>query len=187
MRLERLEAWRLPLLAMGAVVVALGVVGLILLLGRAPGTSEGSPTPTAHATPSVEASVSPEQEVETAVRAFFDAFAEARQTGDATLIEPYVNGTDSSAYLTAAGFLNGQTAVGKASIITVNELSDFEVSIDEDAATVEFAYQFGGYDIDLETGEPLESPQLLEPRAVRADVVRVGGRWLLDRYEGITP
>lgn len=185
MRLERLEAWRLPLLAMGAVVVALGVVGLILLLGRAPGTSEGSPTPTAPATPSTQATAAPEEEVEAAVRAFFDAFAEARQTGDATRIEPYVNGTDSSAYLTAAGFLNGQTAVGKASIITVNDLSDFEITIDRDRAEVEFDHTIGGYDIDLESRAPLESPVMLPIQRKAAELVYVDDGWLVDRFEDV--
>ena len=61
------------------------------------------------------------------MRAFFEAFAEARETNDPSVIEPFVNGTDSSAYLTAAGFLLGQQEVGKASVVTVNELTNFDV------------------------------------------------------------
>lgn len=185
MSLDRLGRWRLPALTIGAMVVALSVVGMILLLGRAGGLGDASPSPTASTTitESPGSSASPEEEAEAAVRAFFDALAAARENGDAALVEPFVNGTDSSAYLTAAGFLDGQTAVGKASIITLNELDDFDVLAVGDTATVEFTYRTGGYDIDLESGEPLESPQVLEQRRVRADVVRVDGRWLLDRYE----
>src|SRR5690606_24856088 len=99
------------------------VVVAILLLGRAPTVVDGSPSPSASRP--AGASPSPDGTPEAAVRAFFAAFAEARETDDPALIEPYVNGTDSSAYQTAAGFLLGQREVGKASVVTVQELSDF--------------------------------------------------------------
>jgi len=185
MSLDRLGAWRLPVVAFGAIVVALGVVGLILLLGRTLGPNHGSPMPSTSSTPAPSASVSAEQEVEAAVRAFFDAFADARENGDTTLVEPYVNGTDSSAYLTAAGFLNGQTGVGKASIITVNELTDFVITIDGDRAEAEFDHQIGGYDIDAESGQPLESPMTLPIQRKVAELVRRGDAWLMDRFEDV--
>ena len=55
----------------------------------------------------------------------------------------------------------------------------------DDSVVVEFKYVAGGYDIDLETGEPLESPETLEPSRVRAEVVRVDDLWLLDSYEEV--
>jgi hypothetical protein len=183
MTLDRLGPWRLPVIAVLAVLLALVVAVGILLVGNAPGVLNGSPTPSALS--STGPSESPGDTPESAVRAFFEAFAEARETDDPALIEPYVNGTDSSAYQTAAAFLEGQEAVGKASITTVQELTDFRVTVNGDSAVVEFTYLAGGYDIDLDTGEPLESPEVLDPSHVRAEVLRVDGRWLLDCYEEV--
>ena len=119
------------------------------------------------------------------MRTFFNAFAEARETDDPALIEPFVNGTDSSAYQTAAGFLLGQQEVGKASVVTVNELSNFDVSLDGIEATVLFDHRLGGYDIDLESGEPVESPTVLESRRKQAVVVLIDGVWLVDSFENL--
>lgn len=185
MTLDRLGSWRLPVIALASLVVALVVVGLILLLGQTPGPPDGTPStkPTTESTPSA----SDESTPESAVRAFFDAFVEARESADPDLIEPLVNGTDSSAYQTAAGFLLGQREVGKGSITTVQELSEFDVTVTGSRAIVEFTYLAGGYDIALETGEPLESPSVLDPSRVRAEVVRIDGEWLLDSYEESNP
>lgn len=182
MTLDRLGRWRLPVVAAGALALALAAVALILLPGRL-GAPETSPTPTetTQQSPTEGAGETPEA----AVRAFFDAFAQARETSDPSVIEPFVNGTDSSAHLTAAAFLQGQAEQGKGSITTVQELTDFDVTHDGDRAVVEFTYVAGGYDIDLESGEPLESPEVLEPSRVRAELVRVDGRWLLDSYEEV--
>jgi len=184
MTLDRFVRWRLPVLAGLSMVVALGVVIAILLLGKAPTAFDGSPSPQPSA-PSTSSSAALGSTPEAAVRAFFDAFADAGETNDPEILEPFVSGTDSSAYQTAAGFLGGQQAAGKASITTVNELSDFEVSIAGDRATVLFTYRAGGYDIDLETGRPLESPVILPTERVEAITVRVDGRWLLDSYEAV--
>ena len=119
------------------------------------------------------------------MRAFFEAFAEARETDDPALIEPFVNGTDSSAYQTAAGFLMGQREVGRASFVTVNELSNFDVRSNDGEATVLFDHRLGGYDIDLESGEPVESPTVLETRRKQAVVVLVDGVWLVDSFENL--
>jgi hypothetical protein len=183
MTLDRLGRRRLPVIAVLAVLLALTVTVGILLIGNAPGVLNGTPTPSASssAVPSDGLGDTPES----AVRAFFEAFAEARETDDPSLIEPLVNGTDSSAYQTAAAFLEGQKAVGKASITTVQELTDFRVTLNGGSAVVEFTYHAGGYDIDLDTHEPLESPEVLDPSRVRAEVVRVEGRWLLDSYEEV--
>jgi len=182
MTLDRLGRWRLPAVAVGALTLALAVVAVVLLPGRL-GAPDMSPTPTETALPS--ATEGAEDSPEAAVRAFFDAFAVAGETNDPSIIEPLVTGTDSSAYQTASAFLRGQDEVGKASITTVNELSDFEVTIDGDQATVEFTYVAGGYDIDAETGEPLESPVVLPAERVRVVVLMHDDRWLVDSYEAV--
>ena len=184
MTLDRLGRWRLPAIAALSLIIALAVVVVILLLGQAPTVIDGSPTPSA--SQPTDASPPPDDTPEAAVRAFFEAFAEARETDDPALIEPFVNGTESSAYQTAAGFLLGQQEVGKASVTTVQELSDFDVEVDGTRAIVEFTYVAGGYDIDLESGEPLESPSILEPSRVRAELVRVNEMWQLDAYEEVS-
>jgi hypothetical protein len=183
MTLERLGPWRLPVLAGLSVAIALALVGLILLLGRAPTAVDGSPSPSP--TEAHTPRPSPDDGPEAAVRAFFEAFAEARETGDPELIEPYANGTRSSAYQTAAGFLGGQSAVGKASIVTVNELTNFEVDERGDRAVVYFDHRLGGYDIDLETGEPLETPVVLPVQRKMVELVRVEGSWLVDSFENV--
>jgi hypothetical protein len=178
---DRLGRWQMPVIAALAVLVALAVAAGILLVGGIPDAVDTSPTASVSASPS--ASESPGDSPESGVRAFFGAFAEARETSDPSIIEPYVNGTDSSAYLTAAAFLEGQAGQGKGSITTVQELTNFDVTVSGGTAVVEFTYVAGGYDIDLETREPLESPEILDPSRVRADVLQTDGRWLLDSYE----
>lgn len=183
MTLDRLGRWRLPTVAGLSLLVALAVVAVILLLGRAPMVVDGSPTPSAS---EPDGSSPPTDDTpEAAVRAFFNAFARAGETNDPSIIEPYVNGIDSSAYQTAAGFLLGQQEAGKASVTTINELSDFQVSAEGPRATVEFTYRAGGYDIDPKTGDPLESPVELPAQRVRAELISVDGQWLLDEYEAI--
>lgn len=182
MILDRLGRWRLAVLVVAALALALAVVAVILLVGRI-GTPDTSPSPTA----AVQASPTggPADTPDAAVRDFFEAFAQAGETNDPSIIEPFVTGTDSSAYQTASAFLRGQEEVGKASITTVSELSDFEVTMDGDQATVEFTYVAGGYDIDAETGEPLESPVVLPSERVRVVVVMQDDRWLVDSYEAV--
>lgn len=182
MSLDRLGPWRLPVIAVAALALALAVVAVILLPGR---LSEPDASPSAFATPASSPTAGPGDTPESAVRNFFEAFAEAGETNDPSIIEPFVTGADSSAHLTASAFLRGQEEVGKASITTVNELSDFEVTIEGDRATVEFTYVAGGYDIDAETGEPLESPVVLPPERVRVVVLFRDDRWLVDSYEAV--
>ncbi len=184
MTLDRLGHWRLPVLAAQSILIALGLVVAILLLGRAPSALDGSPSPRPSAS-AASSSATPGLTPESAVRAFYEAFSQARETDGPSIVEPYVNGTDSSAYLTAAGFLEGQRGVGKASVVTVLELSDFQVTIGGTRATVRFTLREGGYDIDLKTGEPLETPMVLPEKRVEAELVLVGGTWLVDGYGAI--
>lgn len=182
MTLDRLGRWRLPLVAVAALALALAVVAVILL----PGTllaPDSSPTPDASRMAS--ATPDPGDTPEAAVRAFFEAFAEARETGDPSAIKPLVSGPDSSAYLSVEAFLRGQTEQGKASIVTVNVLSNFEVEQDGDRAVVVFDHRTGGYDIDLDTGAPLESPVSLPVQRKRVELVRIEGAWLVDSFENV--
>jgi hypothetical protein len=183
MTLDRLGRWRLPVIAVVAVLLALAVTVGILLVGNAPGVLNGTPTPSASS--SAVGSGVPGDTPESAVRAFFEAFAEARETDDPALIKPYVNGTESSAYLTVAAFLEGQAGQGKASVVTVNELINFDVDEHDDRAVVSFDHRLGGYDIDVDSGEPVETPVVLPTQRKMADLVWVDGRWLVDSFEDV--
>ena len=89
------------------------------------------------------------------------AFSKARKTNDPSLVEPYVTSKESSAYLTAAGFLGGAQGVNRASIVTVDRLDNMTSQVSGDTATVDFDYTEGGYDINPSTGAALESPTVL--------------------------
>jgi len=169
----------LVILATGVVVLLL-VAGGVLLLGQI----GPSPTPTTSLSPSATASPSVDTSTpEGAVTAFFAALKEARRTDDPALIRPYVTGEQSSAYLSVEGFLLGQKAVKKASVLTVQQVENIRVATSGDSATVHLVYTEGGYDISLDTGEPLESPNVLAPRDVTMELRRVDGRWLVESYE----
>jgi hypothetical protein len=182
MTVDRLGRWRLPAMGLAALLLAIAVVAVILLLGRV-GAPDASPSPTTTAEPSVTGS--PGDTPEAAVRAFFEAFAEARETSDPSVIEPFVNGTGSSAYLTASAFLQGQAEQGQGSIVTVNELTNFVVDQQDDTATVVFDHRLGGYDVELDTGEPLETPVVLPVQRKQVELVLVDGTWLVDSFEDV--
>lgn len=174
------ERYRLPLVALASLVVAVLVVGAILLVGGSPQPSRTpSPMP---ASPS-PSPTDPGSTPESATRAFFEAFSEARTTDDPRLIEHLVTSKQSSAYLSVSGFLEGQKAVGKASITTVQRIENVDIQRSGVTATVTFDYTEGGYDIALDTGEPLESPVVLPMARVVVELQQVDGRWLVDRYE----
>jgi hypothetical protein len=174
------ERYRLPLAAATSLIVVVVVGGAILLLNRPGPSPVVSPTPTAVVSPSLDLTTP-----EGAVRAFFDALGSARRTDDASLLEGLVTSKDSSAYLTAAGFLDGQRAVGKASVLTENDITDVSVVVTGTQATVTFRHRQVGYDIDLKTGQPRESPTALPLASVQAVVVQSGGRWLVDSFENV--
>ena len=168
------------------VILATGVVVLLLVAGGVllVGWLGPSPSPSTSLPPSATASTSADPSTpEGAVGAFFAALKEARRTDDPALIRPYVTGEQSSAYLSVQGFLLGQKAVNKASVLTVQQIDNVSVQETGDAATVRLIYTEGGYDISLDTGEPLESPNVLAPRDVTMELRRVDGRWLVESYE----
>lgn len=173
--------YRFPIAILASVVVVALIFVGVRFLGQPGSSNTPTPTATSSSSPFPGAGDTPES----AVRAFFRAFAKAGETNDPSTIEPFVNGTASSAYLTASAFLRGQDEVGKASITTVSELSDVDVDVDRDQATVEFTYVAGGYDIDAATGKPLESPVVLPAERVRAVVVLEDDQWLVDSYEAV--
>ena len=174
--------YRMPILAVTALVLALLVVGGILLVGRI-GVQEASPHPSSSAP--VASATDPLSTPEGAVRAFFEALGSARRTDDASVLEGLVTNKSSSAYLTAAGFLDGQRAVGKGSVLTANEITDVRVVVDGAQATVTFRHRQVGYDIDLNTGQPRESPTALPVTNVKAVLSQSGGRWLMDSFENV--
>jgi hypothetical protein len=117
------------------------------------------------------------------VRAFFDAYSDARLTDDPSIVLPLTTGEESSAYRSAEAFLLGQKEVAKASVTTVLHIENVSTSIDGDQAMVAFDFTEGGYDISLDTGEPLESPEVLPTTRVTAELVLTDGKWLVDSYE----
>jgi hypothetical protein len=179
------ERYRLPIAILVSVALVGLVIGVVSLL--ADGRSSPMPPPTATPTPQLTPGVTaePTGSPESAVRAFFDAVARARRTGDPTEVAPFVTSVTSAAYLTIEGFLGGQTAVGKASVLTRNEISDVLVEVLDGDAVVTFRHSVEGYDIDLETGEPLESPTALPDVIVRAEARLIDGRWLVERFEEV--
>lgn len=175
----------LPVLAGAAVAIGLLVVVGILLLGQlgAPGaTSAPTAEPTAGTTPDATAA-GPASTPEDAVRAFFAAYAVARRTGDAAPVADLVTGPESSAHLSVMGFIEGQKAAEKASIVTVQELDNVEAIIDGASATVTLDLTEGGYDIRLADASPLESAQVLAPSKVTVHLVLVDGRWIVESFE----
>ncbi len=186
------ERYQLPLVIGTSVLVVLLVVGAVLVSGRLapeplPSTAAPSVATPPTASPFTTGSSSvPADTPEAAVRAFFDAYAKARRTDDPTLIRPHVTNERSSAYQSVEGFLLGQKEAGKASILTVQRLEDISVDSGPSTAVVHLSYTEGGYDISLETGEPLESPGVLAPRAVTLELRLSDGRWLVDRYDAAT-
>jgi hypothetical protein len=175
---------RTPVLALAAVALGLLVVGGILLAGRI-GIPDATPTPAVTPSPpaSALASTDPRSTPEGAVRAFFAALKEARRTDDAAAVRPYVTGEQSSAYLSVQGFVGGQKAANKASVLTIQQLDNIRVQTTGDTATVQLVYTEGGYDIRLDSGAPMESPGTLAPRNVTMVLRQVDGRWLVDSYE----
>ena len=177
--MNRLPArYQLPLVA-GVSLVVLLVVGAVLLASRiwpapTPSIQPSSASPSATVDPSTP---------EGAVRAFFAAYSQARQTDDPALVRPFVTSDTSDAYRSVKGFLDGQREVGKASITTVERIESITVQVDGTTATVTFTYTEGGYDIDLETGQALESPVVLPAQRVTVQLEQRGGSWLVDRYE----
>jgi hypothetical protein len=171
--------YQVPLVIAVSLAVLLLVAGGVLLTSRL--TPSPSPTTPGSGSPSASPSTGPGTP-ESAVRAFFEAYAQARRTDDPLVVLPLTTGVDSDAYRSAEAFLRGQRESGKASIITQLEITNVAVGEQGDRATVGFDYVQGGYDIDLHTGEPLESPVILPLERVSAVVVRRGDIWLVESY-----
>ena len=172
------ERHRLPLAAATSLVVVVVLGGAILLLNRPGTTPVTSPSATAVVSPNLDLTTP-----EGAVRAFFEAYAQAGKTDDPSIVMPFVTSKDSSAYLSVAAFLKGQKESGKASVTTVLRLENVQVQQAGSTATVSFDYVEGGYNIDPKTGQPLETPVVLPTTKVTAVVRQVGGNWLVDSYQ----
>ena len=170
--------YRLPVAILASLAVVVVVLVAVIVAGG--GGPTASPTPSSSI--SASASTDPTSTPEGAVRAFFDAFSAARRTDDPTGLRPFVTGSTSSAYLSVQGFLEGQKAVKKASIVTVQRLDNLTTTINGESATVTFDYTEGGYDIDLASGSALESPQVLSAYQVTVTLNSSGSHWLVDAY-----
>lgn len=169
--------YRLPIAILASLAVVGAVFVVVLLAGG--GVPKASPTPTAPASASIDPTSTPEG----AVRAFFEAFGRARQSDDPTLALPFVTSDKADAYLSISAFLQGQKDKGKGSVLTVQRIDNLAVQGSSSTeATVTFDYVEGGYDVDLKTGKPLESPNVLPAYHVTAIVKKVDARWLLDSY-----
>lgn len=174
------ENRRLPLLVAVAAAVALIVVALVVVL---PGLVSG-PGPTSPARESGTPSATPDVSTpEGATRAFFEAVTTARRTDDAAVVLPHTTGPDSSAFLTIDGFVRGQREAGKASVLTRNEVASPATTIDGSNATVTFTNRVEGYDVDIDTGQPLESPSVLPDRTVTVELRNVDGTWFVQSFE----
>ncbi len=172
--------YRLPIAILASLAVVAVVFVVVLIANGGSANLIASPSASASASASTDPGATPEG----AVRAFFEAYAKAGQTDDPAGIEPFVTGKTSSAYLSAAGFLEGQKEKGKASVTTVLRLDNMTTSASTaGAATVTFDYTEGGYNIDPATGSPLESPIVLPATKVAVTVRQLGGRWLVDAYQ----
>lgn len=168
----------LVILAVGVAVLVV-VAGGVLLVGRL--APPPGPTPS-----SSQATASPSANPSTpegATRSFFDAVIAARRTDDPSLIEPFVTSTSSSAYRTVAGFLGGQKESHKASITTRLDLENVSVQETGDGARLIATLLETGYDINLDTGQPLESPMTLDPRKVTVELRRADDVWKVDSFE----
>ena len=161
------------------VAVLLVVVGGILVASRlAP-----SPTPTPSSAPASPSPSADGSTPEGATRSFFDAVVAARRIDDPALIEPFVTSSESSAYRTIAGFLAGQKERGRASITTKLDLEGIEVEESGDNARLTATLREAGYDIDIDTGEALESLVTLAPRDLTVELRRIDGLWKVDSFE----
>lgn len=172
------ERSRLPVLVGVSLLVLLLVAGAVIVVPRLVTSTSPPPSPSVSGSPSPDPSTP-----DGTVRAFFSAFSRARKTNDATLVLPFVTGETSDAYRSVKGFLDGQRDVGKASVITVEQIENLRSEETGGTASVAFDFTEGGYDISLDTGEPLESPTILPTRRVTVGLKQVDGRWLVDDYE----
>lgn len=174
--------YRLAVAAAASAAVVVAVLAAVLLTGGGTPTPTATPSPPATATASTDPGATPEG----AVRAFFDAFARSRRSDDPTLVKRFVTSDASDAYLSVAAFLQGQRDKGKASVLTVQRLDNLAVhSSSGESATVVLDYTEGGYDIDLKTGQPLQSPGTLPPYHVTVTLKKVGPAWLVDAYTSV--
>jgi hypothetical protein len=171
------QRYRLPIAVVASLAVVLVVLVVVVVADGAGPIASSSPSASA------SASTDPTSTPEGAVRAFFEAFANAGRSDDPTVVEPFVTRKTSSAYLSAAAFLKGQKDTGKGSVTTVQRLENVQTEASGSSATVSFDYTEGGYDIDVNSGQPLETPVVLPTTRVVAIVKQIGGHWLVDSYQ----
>ena len=182
------EKYRLPFVALIALAVVAAVVVVVVGLGSLGSGTTSAPTPPRSLTPTsttptpAPTPTDPRLTPEGATRAFFDAYSKARRSDDPSLVEPYVTSKDSGAYQSVEAFLGGELAVNRASVVTVDRLDNMTTSVAGDAATVDFDYTEGGYDINPSTGVAQDTPTVLAPYHVTVTLKLIDGHWLVDSY-----
>ena len=180
------QKYRLPFVALIAlVVVAVVLVAVVGLGSLGSSATSAAPTPSPMLTTTATPAPTPTDPRLTpagATRAFFDAYSEARKTDDPSLVEPYVTSKDSGAYQSVEAFLGGELAVNRASVVTVDRLDNMTTSVAGDAASVDFDYTEGGYDINPSTGVAQDTPTVLAPYHVTVTLKLIDGHWLVDSY-----
>ena len=161
--MNRIPERRRPLVVLAAsLAVLLVVAGGVLLIGRL------TPTPTPTTLPTSSATASPSADPSTpegAVRAFFAAFARGeadRRSVD--LIRPFVTGDRVVGLPIGRGLPDwARRQSGRRRSSRSSSFGNIGVDDQGDTATFTGLHSEGGYDIDLDTGEPLESPTSAGP------------------------
>ena len=164
-----------------ALVVLLVVAGGVLLVGRLTPT----PTPTTpcprRQRPRRRPRIRPRRRAR--VRAFFDAVMRQRD-GPTTRhsLEPFVTSGESSAYRRSRASCRPE---GERQGVRSRPVLDSRTSGSRRRATlldVTSTSLEGGYDIDLDSGEPLESPVTLDPRNAHGRALAADGMWQVERF-----
>ena len=174
---------RTPILAIAAIALGLAAVGGILLVGRV-GTPEATPASLSTASPSP-----------TSARRTHSPPLRARSARSSlrlrTLDEPMTQPRPPLCHGRAVvgvpvgrrGSSTARRQPTKPPSLTVQQLDNVRVEATGDTATVRLTYTEAGYDIGLDSGQPLESPGSLAPRDVTVELRQVDGHWLVDGYE----
>jgi len=113
-----------------------------------------------------------------AVRHYYQVLDQVRATGDTSLIDPVTDpdGVDRS---NVQAFIAEQKAKGRLSSITSDVFSHWKFEINGTVSMVTFDHQISGYDIDLTTRQPVESPTTLPPTRWVMELRHHDSGWLV--------
>jgi hypothetical protein len=111
------------------------------------------------------------------VKHYYDVEAEARQSGNADLIETVTFGRASLASQNFHAFIAEQTSLGRHGVVLHNYYRDWHVAISGVDATVMYTFWLTGHDTDL-SGKPIETDNTTTRGTYRMRLQLVGARWL---------